>query len=324
MRRPDTSPVDRTLRQGRPRPRPAGICAPCGALSAGAPRACAGGPSLRRSQPPPAILISGAFAPWGMAGRRTGAASTRPGARGSRKKAAAPPLPSLGLAVLRPRVTADDASDLVSRKKTDAFRTMIIRKPKPSAVRVESVDLYYEATVAASARYAADYYRKAAHEIRVERSVREVVVAGTAFAARGAGSLSKVVPGRGRNTVDIELDEHVYVDNSASVHMDMKGVEIDAPYKGDLAKASEADPKAALDAAGRGRVRRMEADPSYAVKILRSRLQGRISGEARGLSDEFSVGLFSEVYVPVYEARLAGPRRKMALMRIDAIRRSIL
>ena len=258
-----------------------------------------------------------------MAGsRRSGQSSTRPGARSSKKKAAG--VPPIDLAVLRPRLTGDSARELVDKKKTDAFRTMIIRKPKPSAVRVESVDLYYEATVAASARYTADYYRKAAHEIRVDRSVREVVVAGTAFAARGAGSLSKVMPGRGRNTVDIELDEHVYVDRVASVHLDMSGAEIDAPYKGDLAKASEADPEAVLAAAGDGRVRRLDTDPYSAVKILRERLQERITGEARDLTDEFSVERFAEVYVPVYEARLAGPSRKMALMRIDAIRRSVL
>lgn len=262
-----------------------------------------------------------------MAGsRRSGTGSARSRGRGSKRKAAAG-VPPIDLAVLRPRLTADAARDLVDRKKTDAFRTMIIRKPKPSAVRVESVDLYYEATVAASARYAADYYRKAAHAIRVDRSVREVVVAGTPFAARGAGSLSKVMPGRGRNTVDIELDEHVYVDRTASVHMDMRGAEIDAPYKGDLAKASEADPNAVLAAAADddgGRVRRLDADPTYAIKILQERLRGRITGEARDLTDEFSVEQYVEVYVPVYEARLAGPSRKMALMRIDAIRRSVL
>lgn len=256
-----------------------------------------------------------------MAGKT--AAGARRG-RGAKKGAA--PLPAPDLAVLRPRMTADAARELVDRKKTDAFRTMIIRKPKPEAVRVESVDMYYEASVAASARYAADYYRKAVHDIRVERSVREVVVAGKRFAARGAGSLSKVMPGRGRNAVDIELDEHVYVDNSASVHLDARGGEIDAPYKGDLAKASEADPEAVLAEAGRGRVRRLDAaaHPASAVKLLRERLQERITGEARSLNDEFSVLLLAEVYVPVYEARLVGPRRKMALMRIDAIRRSVL
>lgn len=221
-------------------------------------------------------------------------------------------------------MTADAAREMVDRKKTDAFRTMIIRKPKPDAVRVESIDLYYEASVAASARYTADYYRKAVHEIRVERAVREVVVAGRQFAARGAGSLSGVIPGRGRNTVDVELDEHVYVDNAASVHLDMKGGEIDAPYGKDLAKASEADPEAVLAEAGDGRVRRLDVDPASAAKLLRERLQERITGEARSLNDEFSVQRLAEVYVPVYEARLVGPRRKMALMRIDAIRRSVL
>ena len=256
-----------------------------------------------------------------MAGRRAAARSRAGGrGRGGTRRGGAP---APDLAVLRLRMSADDARELVERKKTSAFRTMIIRKPRREDVHVKSVDLYYEASVAASARYTADYYRRAAHTIRVERSVREVVIAGTAFAAQGAGALSKVVPGRGRNIVDIELDEHVYVDNAATIHLDLRGSEIDAPYRGDFAKATEADPRGVLDACG-GRVRGLETDPAGALSILKGRLQERMDGEARGLNDEFTVQRLAEVYVPVYEARLVGPRRKAAIMRIDAARKSVI
>lgn len=44
----------------------------------------------------------------------------------------------------------------------------------------------------------------------------------------------------------------------------------------------------------------------------------------RGLSDDFEVTRLAEVYVPVYEARLVGPRRKAAIMRVDAARKSVI
>lgn len=254
-------------------------------------------------------------------GARAAAAGGRRRGGASRARAAAP---KPDLAVLRPRLTADAAREMIERKKTDKFRTMFIRKPKREEVRVESVELYYEGIVAASARYTADYYRKAVHTIRVERAVREVVVAGTVFAAKESDGLSGMIARRGRGSVDVELDEHVYVDNSATVYLDAAGSEVDAPFKGSLEKSSEPRPEGVLDEAA-GRVRGLEKGAAAAaVDLLRGRLQEKIDGDARDLNDEFSVESLAEVYVPVYEARLVGPRRKAAVMRVDAVRRSVL
>lgn len=254
----------------------------------------------------------------GAASRRRGAAAP-PGSRGRRRG-----MPEADLVVLRARLTDAAAREMIERKKTDAFRTMIIRRPKREDVRVVSVELHYEAVLAASARYTADYYRRAAHTIRVERAVREVVIAGKAFAARDSGPLSGIMARRGRGSVDVDLEEHVYIDNSGSVCLDMSGSEIDAPFRGDPARSAEPDPASVLDAAA-GRVRAPEKGAAAAaVEILRGRLREKIEGGARGLSDEFSVERLAEVYVPVYEARLVGPRRKAAIMRVDAARKSVI
>ena len=256
----------------------------------------------------------------GGGGARRGSGRGR--GRGAARARAAVPEPDL--AVLRPRLTADAAREMIERKKTDKFRTMFIRRPKREDVRVDSAELYYEGILAASARYTADYYRRAVHAIRVERAVREVVIAGTVFAAKEPDGISGMIARRGRGSVDVELDEHVYVDNSESVYLDAAGSEVDAPFKGALEKSSEPRPADVLDGAA-GRVRGLEKGAaSAAVELLRGRLQKKIEGDARDLSDEFAIERLAEVYVPVYEARLVGPRRKVAVMRIDAVRRSVL
>lgn len=261
----------------------------------------------------------------GSGGGKGGASRRRVAAGGGRRGGAARRgAPKADLIVLRPRLTDAAAREMIERKKTDAFRTMIIRRPKREDVRVVSVELHYEAVLAASARYTADYYRGAVHAIRVERAVREVVIAGTAFAAKGSGSLPGIIARRGRGSVDVDLEEHVYIDNSGSVCLDLSGSEIDAPFRGDPARSAEPDPRRVLDAAA-GRVRAPEKGAAgAAVDLLRGRLREKIEGGVRGLSDEFSVERLAEVYVPVYEARLVGPRRKAAIMRVDAARKSVI
>ena len=293
------------------------------------------GPRMRTNLGPrttaaPWILILKPPGRRGMAGtagsrRRSGGKAGTAGSGGgrSRRGASGAGVPEPDLAVLRARLSDGDAREMFERKKTDAFRTMLIRRPKREDVRVESVELYYEGILAASARYKADYYRKATHELRVERGVREIVIAGTVFAARESDGLSRIAR-RGRGSVDVDLDEHVYVDNSGSFYLDAAGSEVDAPFKGDLARSSEPRPGDVLDGAS-GRVRGLEKGAAAAaVDLLRGRLQEKVEGDARDLTDEFSVEVLAEVYVPVYEARLVGPRRRMAIMRIDAVRKSVL
>ena len=46
--------------------------------------------------------------------------------------------------------------------------------------------------------------------------------------------------------------------------------------------------------------------------------------EVRDLKDEFTINEISEIYVPIFEARLVGPKKKVELLRIDAVRKKIL
>lgn len=46
--------------------------------------------------------------------------------------------------------------------------------------------------------------------------------------------------------------------------------------------------------------------------------------EIRELNDEFVLRDISEIYFPIFEARLIGPKKKVGIIRIDAVRKKIL
>ena len=60
------------------------------------------------------------------------------------------------------------------------------------------------------------------------------------------------------------------------------------------------------------------------IKKLQSFLKKPLKDEVRKLEEEFVLREISEVYVPIYEARLIGPKKKIAIIRIDAVRNKIL
>ena len=50
----------------------------------------------------------------------------------------------------------------------------------------------------------------------------------------------------------------------------------------------------------------------------------RWADEVRKLEEEFVLREISEVYVPIYEARLIGPKKKVGIIRIDSVRKKVL
>ena len=46
--------------------------------------------------------------------------------------------------------------------------------------------------------------------------------------------------------------------------------------------------------------------------------------DVRDLQEEFTINEVSEVYIPIYEARLIGPKKQVGILRIDAARKKVL
>lgn len=224
--------------------------------------------------------------------------------------------------VLKCAVDEAAAASMVESKKASRFSSLLSR-PRADEVHVHSLGLYYECVLIASGRYVADYYRRASHRISVPHGVRDVVIGGSTFAMRRRSGLARALRGsRGRNSIDVELEEHVFVDERDEVAFDRHGKKTKFRRKLD-AKGTEPYPQRVLDAVG-GRVRGPEMDDGAALELLKSSLKSPVKDKVRDLTEEFILDGVTHVYVPVYEARLVGPDKKVALLRIDAAKKRII
>ena len=224
--------------------------------------------------------------------------------------------------VLRNNIDEDEAMDIIEQKKTSPFKSLLSR-PKREQVHVHSLKLYYECVLAVSGKYTVDYYRKATHAISVGYDVKEVVLGGGVFPVRSKSGFAKSLAGKRRkNKIDIKLEEHVFVKEEDRIFFDHHGREIKFPFKIN-SKTIENYPKKILEKNGQN-VRKPEITVDAALGKLQSLLKKPLETDVRDLSDEFVLREISEIYVPVFEARLIGPKKKVRIMRIDSVRKKIL
>ena len=60
------------------------------------------------------------------------------------------------------------------------------------------------------------------------------------------------------------------------------------------------------------------------MQKLQSQLKKPLETDVRDLSDEFVLREISEIYVPIFEARLIGPKKKVGIIRIDSVRNNLI
>ena len=211
--------------------------------------------------------------------------------------------------VLRKKIDETEVLEILDNKKTALFKS-IFSRPKKSDIHIHSVKLYYECILMVSGKYVANYFRKATHSISVNSNVSAVILGDDIFSVRTKSNFKKAIVGkRGKNKVDLKLEEHVFVENEDELTFDHHGREIKFPFK--LKKNSS-------------NIKNSELTHDDAIKKLQSFLKKPLKDEVRKLEEEFVLREISEVYVPIYEARLIGPKKKIAIIRIDAVRNKIL
>ena len=224
--------------------------------------------------------------------------------------------------VLRLKIDEDTARDIINEKKANVFKSFL-KKPKREEVHVHSLKLFYEAIMMVSAKYTADFYRKAIHPIKVDYNVSEVLLGEGVFPIRSKSSLEKTLSGkRGKNTVELELEEHVFIENEDTMFFDHHGREIKFPFKLN-SKTVENYPKRILKN-NMPNVKKPEITKKAALSKLSEKLKRPLEPDVRDLNDEFIINEISEIYVPIFEARLIGPKKKVGIIRIDAVRKKIL
>jgi len=229
--------------------------------------------------------------------------------------------------VLRPTLDLSDAEQIVENRKTSRFRSML-QKPSKTEVHVHSLKLSYEAFLILSGKYNADFYRKIIHTINVKPNVKEIVVGGYTFPIKqGKGVLGKLrtkikSSTRKKNQIDLEIEEHVFLEEEKEVAFDHHGKEIKMPYKMS-SRLIESYPRRTLEKT-KDNVKKPEITYDAAVARLTSKLKKSVSIGRRNMQEKITTNEIIELYVPIYEARLIGPKKNVRLMRIDGIRKKVL
>ena len=185
-----------------------------------------------------------------------------------------------------------------------------------------------EAFLILSGKYNADYFRKVIHTINVEPVVKEVILGDTIFPIKRGktifGKLGTKIKSsaKRKNQIDLELEEHVFLEEEQEIAFDHHGKEIKMPYKMS-SRLIESYPKRTLQNT-KNVVKKPEITYDAAVQRLISKLKKSVSIGTRNLEEKINVNEIIELYVPIYEARLVGPKKSVRLMRIDGIRKKIL
>jgi hypothetical protein len=224
--------------------------------------------------------------------------------------------------VLRKVIDEEEASEIVEDKKTSVFKSLL-KKPKKEQVHVDSIKLFHECLLMVSGRYVADYFRKEVHTISVDSNVQEVTFGGGTFPIKEKSGFKRAFVGnRGKNKIDLPLEEHVYVEEEEEIVFDHNGTEIKFPFKIN-SKTIENYPDQILTE-NYANVKKPKITYNSASNSLKESLKKPLESDIRNLNEEFNVKEITEVYVPIYEARLTGPKNKVGLLRIDAVRKKIL
>ena len=200
-----------------------------------------------------------------------------------------------GMRTIVYRLAVDEMSvrNFIEKEKTGFYAKLGVFKPKPEEIVCEAMTLYYEQYIVAKANYTIDYYRKKVYPIRVDNSVKEVIVFDKTLQPSGQE--------KGGRQISLEARERVTTSVPAYICLDKTGREID-PKKLPTG-VEELDSQMVLRSLG-DKLRSPVATPDTVVGIIRGRIVKRPQDIERIVDEMFEVTELSAIYTPIYEARL--------------------
>jgi len=222
---------------------------------------------------------------------------------------------------LKPGLDSDTAEEMVDSRKVKLFQTLL-HKPKKSEIHLHSLTLHFEAILILSGKYSVDFIRDAEHSLSVDKNVQEVIISDEVFPVKKKkGVFSKLEPSF-KNKVKIEMQERVMLVNSDDVSFDHHGKEMNLSYN-DTLKLLEKHPKKTINT-DKDSIRRPEITIDAAISKLISKLKKPADAGIKSSEESIEFRDILEIYVPIYEARLIGPKKRIKILRIDAVRKKIL
>ena len=222
---------------------------------------------------------------------------------------------------LKPHIDSDTADEMIDNNKVKLFQTLL-KKPKKSDIHLHSLNLFYEAYLLLSATYLADFIRDAKHTIHVDKNVREIIIEKQIYpVSRKKSVLSKLEP-VWKNKVKIDLQERLMIKNYVDIAFDHHGKIIDLSYS-NTKNLIERHPRTILNDK-KDNIKKPEITIDAAINKLISKLKKPIEKGIKPIDEKIEFNDILEVYVPIYEARLIGPKKKVKILRIDSVRKKFL
>jgi len=222
---------------------------------------------------------------------------------------------------LKPLLDFDSAEEMVDSRKVKTFQTLL-HKPKKSEIHQHSLTLHYESILLLSGKYSVDFIRDADHTLHVDKDVQEVIISDEVFPVKKKrGVFSKLEPSF-KNKINIQMQERVMLENTADVSFDHHGKEMNLSYN-DTLKLLEKHPKKTIYE-DKDSIRRPEITVESAKLKLITKLKKPADSGIKSSEETFEFRDVLEIYVPIYEARLIGPKKRVKILRIDAVRKKVL
>ena len=222
---------------------------------------------------------------------------------------------------LKPLLDSDDAEEMIDSRKVKSFQTLL-HKPKKSEIHLHSLTLHFESILLLSGKYSVDFIRDAEHTLSVDKDVQEVIISDEVFPVKKKhGVLSKLEPSF-KNKIKILMQERVMLENTTDISFDHHGKEINLSYN-DTVKLLEKHPKKTINE-DKESIRRPEITIDAAKSKLISKLKRPADAGTKSSEELFDFRDILDIYVPIYEARLIGPKKRVKILRIDAVRKKIL
>ena len=222
---------------------------------------------------------------------------------------------------LKPLLDSDAAEEMIDSRKVKSFQTLL-HKPKKSEIHLHSLTLHFESILLLSGKYSVDFIRDAEHTLSVDKDVQEVIISDEVFPVKKKhGVLSKLEPSF-KNKIKILMQERVMLENIADISFDHHGKEINLSYN-DTLKLLEKHPKKTINE-DKESIRKPEITIAAAKSKLISKLKKPADAGTKSSEEIFDFRDILEIYVPIYEARLIGPKKRIKIVRIDAVRKKIL
>ena len=222
---------------------------------------------------------------------------------------------------LKPLLDSDAAEEMIDSRKVKSFQTLL-HKPKKSEIHLHSLTLHFESILLLSGKYSVDFIRDAEHTLSVDKDVQEVIISDEVFPVKKKhGVLSKLEPSF-KNKIKIRMQERVMLENTADISFDHHGKEINLSYNYTI-KLLEKHPKKTINE-DKESIRKPEITIAAAKSKLISKLKKPADAGTKSSEEIFDFRDILEIYVPIYEARLIGPKKRIKIVRIDAVRKKIL